>query len=501
MGKIIIDYEKHYESFFGRYWGLILFPLLPFWLLARDDGMAGYLDIDSTSFKLKYKNKMHPQVIELSEGVHQIIYRKKSKFAIAFNLWTRSSGGALDNILDSMGAYDDYKLDGFELNFGPDTVVKLRAEGGVLRKCKIEDIENALPIPQEEEYGDPPKAKKLKLGCLTPILIAIALMALGFYASKNSGKMLGMINGGNSGGGTNQTQTDAFGENTDQTQENNLNKKMYVKADGGLKLREGPSMEHKFLYLLPERAEIVVLKIENGWAFAKYEGHQGWCSMDYLVEDSAQLDVPKEELPETSTGEKIYTVEEIEKGRDLANELARSYFGRVPNGGRTDITVDNVASFFEEAQKYYNIWLTDFGSQFENIATQVKVDSDRYPFLFFAEEQTAEDVCDRYFSLFSNDLAASYLNEKIFVLDGKLAVFSAGMGFEGRYISHSCEVQKISDTQIDVIVTIKEYEVYPYTSMDGAPDPDAKIVERTMVFPCVVEDGAWVFKDMETIYS
>ena len=57
MGKIIIHYEKHYESFFGKYWGLILFPLLPFWLLARDDGMAGYLDIDGSTFKLKYKKK------------------------------------------------------------------------------------------------------------------------------------------------------------------------------------------------------------------------------------------------------------------------------------------------------------------------------------------------------------------------------------------------------------------------------------------------------------
>ena len=114
MGKIIIHYEKPYESFFGKYWGLILFPLLPFWLLARDDGMAGYLDIDGSTFKLKYKKKMHPQEIEISEGVHQIIYRKKSKFAIAFNLWTRSPGGTLDNVLDSMGAYDDYKLDGFD---------------------------------------------------------------------------------------------------------------------------------------------------------------------------------------------------------------------------------------------------------------------------------------------------------------------------------------------------------------------------------------------------
>ncbi len=499
MGKIIIDYEKHYESFFGRYWGLIIFPLLPFWLLGRDDGMAGYLDIDGKAYKLKYKKKNHPQIIDIDNGIHEIIYRKKSKFAIAFNLWTRSSGGTLDRVLDNMGAYNDYKLDGFMLNFGSDTHVKLHAEGGILRKCKVVDIVDALEMPKEEKSVS--RKPKVKLGCVTPIIILVALMALGLYASNNSGKMINLINGGGDSHsaniGSSQTEIQQDTDTPDKQpeaevqKEPSVDKHMFVSANGGLNLRESASTDSPVLVLIPKETEIIVEKLQNGWAKTQYQGKTGWCSAEYLVDNADSLKGPEEE--------KVLTREQIDNARAAADEIIDSYYGKKTKGARTDITVDNVVEFFETAQNYYNYWM-NFGGQFEKL---IELKDEENYFLYLVEDskcKTVQDVCDRYFSLFSDNLAKECLTAKLYSLDGKLAITSHGAGVQGLYISHTYDVQKVSDTQINVSVIIKQYDNYQYTET-GELDPNVKVIERILTYPCVVEDGAWVFSEMGTIYS
>lgn len=498
MGKIVVDYEKHYESFFGRYWGLILFPLLPFWLLARDDGMAGYLDIDGVSFKLKYKKKEHPQVIEIPDGVHQIVYRKKSKFALAFHEWARSSGGDLDRFLDSIGANDDYKLEGFVLNFGPETIVKLYAEGGILRKCKVVDVENALDMPEEEKKSARPLAGKKGLGFLVPILIVLALILLGAFLLTRQQKSAAMVEQNvpfQSIETTekNETQTEDLVQTDTKDSEPSLDKTMYIKAEGGLNLRAEPDSGSAVLVLMPEKAQIVVKKIENGWALTEYEGSEGWCSMEFLVDDPALL----ENKPKES-----YTQQELENAMHAAEAIVNSYFGKPTKGARTDITVDNVIAYFEEAQRCYNYWM-NFGGQFQSLTEIKDAETGNPTGYYFVNDpscNTVEALCDRYFSLFSDGIAKDCLRYKVFLLDGKLVVTSFGAGLEGLYLSHSYQVDKVSDDRIVVRVLVKQYQDYPYTD-EGEFNPNAPTQEVTLIYPCVIEDGGWVFEEMGTIYS
>lgn len=59
---------------------------------------------------------------------------------------------------------------------------------------------------------------------------------------------------------------------------------MRVQADGGLRMRDAPSLEtgNKIL-TIPNGTDVTVYKVSEGWAYVAYNGTQGWCSMDYLV--------------------------------------------------------------------------------------------------------------------------------------------------------------------------------------------------------------------------
>ena len=49
-----------------------------------------------------------------------------------------------------------------------------------------------------------------------------------------------------------------------------------------LRLRETPSKEGNTLESMPKDSLVVVLRIEDEWAYVDYQGMSGWCSLKYL---------------------------------------------------------------------------------------------------------------------------------------------------------------------------------------------------------------------------
>lgn len=56
-----------------------------------------------------------------------------------------------------------------------------------------------------------------------------------------------------------------------------------VRANGGLRMRSGPSTDYGQIRLIPDKATITVRAEQNGWAFVKYDNTYGWASLEYIV--------------------------------------------------------------------------------------------------------------------------------------------------------------------------------------------------------------------------
>ena len=62
---------------------------------------------------------------------------------------------------------------------------------------------------------------------------------------------------------------------------------MYTTAHDGLLLREGPGKQYNAIYLINYGTAITVEKVENNWAYMTIAGLSGWCSCDYLTDNSS----------------------------------------------------------------------------------------------------------------------------------------------------------------------------------------------------------------------
>lgn len=136
MAKIIVKFARDEFSTFGKYWGIFLFPLIFFWLLFRDDGNAGYLDMDGKKIaRLKYKKKKHPLEISVPAGEHIITYRKKSKFSMGINSALQSASndgsffGSLSSSINSAATKGDQTS--YRINFKDGDKLVIRVTGGI----------------------------------------------------------------------------------------------------------------------------------------------------------------------------------------------------------------------------------------------------------------------------------------------------------------------------------------------------------------------------------
>lgn len=65
---------------------------------------------------------------------------------------------------------------------------------------------------------------------------------------------------------------------------------MYVSAEEGLVLRDGPSQDSKELHVLNYGQEVPVMETRNNWAFTTVDDMDGWCSMEYLSNEAIEVD-------------------------------------------------------------------------------------------------------------------------------------------------------------------------------------------------------------------
>lgn len=88
---------------------------------------------------------------------------------------------------------------------------------------------------------------------------------------------------------------------------NQLNRTMYISADGGLRMRDKPSTDGSKIVTIPDKSEVllteetgdtITISGKNGrWSKIKYEKYEGWVFGGFLVESKPPLiKIPKELL-------------------------------------------------------------------------------------------------------------------------------------------------------------------------------------------------------------
>ncbi|MBQ6824739.1 MAG: SH3 domain-containing protein, partial [Clostridia bacterium] len=263
-------------------------------------------------------------------------------------------------------------------------------------------------------------------------------------------------------------------------------KLMNVTSNLGLNMRAQPDTSSPVVAVLLQDHHVFVERTENNWAYVNCGELKGWCSLDYLQ-------------PVPFQGTKTYRESEIEAARAAAELIIDSYYDRT-TGGRTDITAANAYAYFESCCDVYS-YATSFGSQFEKL---IPVAADEHYAYYFVEDskiKTVEDLCNKYFSCFSDELAASCLRGKVLLLDGRLAVAFRSDCYYGYYVSHSYTVNQVAPDRIEVNVVVQEYDSSLKRDSSGKATPDSPIYETYYTFPCVIEDGVWVFESMDVVFD
>lgn len=200
--------------------------------------------------------------------------------------------------------------------------------------------------------------------------------------------------------------------------------------------------------------------------------------------------VPEEPYSYTPDAEPtVLTAQALEEALAEAGQVIQSYRGKTPSGGRTSLTEEELIEFLKGAAELNR----DSGYYFcgvigEYLGEVILEDSDS--FFMFAHVaknnfSSLEEVCDYYFSYYSDDVAAGMLQGNIFSLNGELYASSGACGDGGASAEYSFEVNRVDERRYDVVVTAEIY--YPWNEETNEPDISVDTI------PCVLEDGVWVF--------
>ena len=161
-----------------------------------------------------------------------------------------------------------------------------KVESHIRAEDSREEYENEYEN-QEYEYEEPKGKRVLK--AFISIIAAIIFVAAAFYAIMHFVKpYLGEEPWGDK-------------EDTAQTEEEEQSgplKTMYVTAEEGLILRDGPGQDSEAIHILNYGQEIQVEKLEVDWAYTTVDGVSGWCSTEYLTEEKIVVE-QKEKTPES----------------------------------------------------------------------------------------------------------------------------------------------------------------------------------------------------------
>ena len=259
-----------------------------------------------------------------------------------------------------------------------------------------------------------------------------------------------------------------------------INKTMRVTADGGLRMRKEPSADGEKLTVIPKETIVKVTKETDGWAYVEYKGIEGWCSLQYLILDDADIDDAK-----------IYTESDLIKGKEDAINVIRSFYGAPVKAGRSELSDSEAFELVKEGIFIESRW-TCYGSMFDKL-TEVKFDSYQYGPHYFVEDDrfsTLENLCDYYFSLYTDELAEKLILNNVILLDGKLTIKTTDSGWGDTDYTGEYTVEDISETKKMVSI--------PSSAMDGYAVVSDGVDENSVyIYYLILEDGIWVMESVE----
>ena len=250
-----------------------------------------------------------------------------------------------------------------------------------------------------------------------------------------------------------------------------------VNSEVGLNLRVSPDTSSKRYLVIPNHAQVNVFTVVNGWANVEYGGIVGWCSAEYLQ-------TPEEASSSMAAASTAVQDTDISANLTSANLVIDSYRGRATKYGKLVMDDANVVQFLKDAENVYRAGLcmiNMFTSIDQNDMISVGMNYYRYYRVTDPNFQSVADVCEFVFSFFNNEISAELLRDRLLEKDGKLyALYSENSGSLAA-VQTDFAITSKTDTQIIVTAVI--------TSADGR--------SKTKVYPCVIEDGNWIFNSME----
>lgn len=330
-----------------------------------------------------------------------------------------------------------------------------------------------------------------------PVIIVVALMVLG-----GLGLLFGNQQDEMSGPAMEEpatTTTTAATTTTTQAPEGDI---MYVVAEGGLRMRTEPNTDGAVILTVPTKSEVVVLRTEGDWSYIRYNGKEGWCASAWIfrsVEEATTTTTTKATTTTTAAGGD--TISRVSEGIQEANRHIESYRGRTVSNAITQesLNEDEVMDLFRVAYDRYMayVWGNITGG-FESVPGPTYENAPIYGSMdgiwrqgIHPDYPDFDTLVRSYYAVFADDLAASYLRDKIALIDAKMYYTTyPGIGDEGVKSTVDYAVETVADGY-NVKVTANYYRDYD--------NPDLITDTKYLEFPLRREDGAWVFTKMQWI--
>ena len=250
-----------------------------------------------------------------------------------------------------------------------------------------------------------------------------------------------------------------------------------VNSEVGLNLRVSPDTSSKRYLVIPNHSQVNVYTVANGWANVEYNGITGWCSNEYLQ---------TQEEASSSMAAASTAVSDTDISADLsaANQVIESYRGKTTKYGKVVMDDASAITFLKDAENVYRAGLCMtqmFTSIDQNDMISVGLNYYRYYHVTDANFRSVADVCEFVFSFFTDEICVELLRDRLLEKDGKLyALYSENSG-SATAVQTDFAITSKTDTQINVTAVVQ--------TADGR--------SKSKSYPCVVEDGNWVFNFME----
>ncbi len=281
--------------------------------------------------------------------------------------------------------------------------------------------------------------------------------------------------------------------------------RFYITANGGLRLREEPSLDSLQLAIMPKGELITVEQWQDEWAKVTYEGKTGWCNGRYLSLEEPEQTEPQQTQPQATEPQQTqpekppvdgYTWDQVNRAMEEANRVFIQGKGTPPVGGigSDTLTESQVIDLYKRAMDavYTDWWVPGHFSYNGDPVPIVDMPGIFLVPVWDEKVQNLEQWADRFYSVLSDDAAYDAIRSTVCMLDGTMYAIGAGMGDEGLYVEYTYTVKQDGDgyaLTMDVV------------SIRGYGQPDQEVMEWSVTYRCFKEDWVWVFNGAYSPYD